>query len=433
MQLSLPITAQLEITEICNFRCQHCYRLDSDYQPDVVSDETVMAAARALAENKVFNIIITGGEPLTRPKLLEQLLEYFDKMDCNISINTNLTLLDDNFIEMFKKYSVRNLLVSCPSFDKEEYETITRTKRTHGFDRFKKNLAILSEAGIHYTINMVVNQLNKNSVYETAVFVKSLGSKSFGATPMALNPLYPRKDLLLTVDEVQHMLLELVRVQKELGLEIDVMEALPKCVIPEQLVQDGVFFTKRKCQAGITVCAVSAKGDVRPCTHNPKSYGNLIETPLKEIWQNMSAWRQMDFVPDECRNCQLVASCHGACRINAMTLNGSLKERDIWMQEPIKDAKLNKNTIELSPDTKLRLVKCKIKTRPETDGYTLVCGRNGRQVTVVNDEVLKLINIIGEKELTVSEIAKIGDTDADNPKVKSILRHLINHKLMKIC
>jgi radical SAM protein with 4Fe4S-binding SPASM domain len=250
---------------------------------------------------------------------------------------------------------------------------------------------------------------------------------------MALNPLYPRKDLLLTVDEVRDMLRTLVRVEKELGLEIDVMEALPKCVIPEELVSQGVFFTKRKCQAGITVCAVSSRGDVRPCTHNPKSYGNLLERDLKEIWKDMSAWRRMDFVPDECRECKLVASCHGACRINALTMNGSLKGRDIWTQKPVDEMRLFNPPIDLRPETRVRLVKCKMKTRPETDGYTLVCGRNGRQVTVVNDEVVKLINILGDKEVTVADIAKMGDVDADNPKVKSVIRHLINHKLMKLC
>ena len=433
MQLTLPVTAQLEITEICNFRCQHCYRLDSDYKPKNVPEETVMFCARELAENKVFNIILTGGEPLTRPRLLEQLLSYLESMDCNVSVNTNLTLLTQEYIDMFKKYNVRNLLVSCPSYDKNEYETITRTTNIHGFERFSDALKLLCDSGVHHTINMVVNQLNKDSVFKTAEFVKSIGSTSFGATPMALNPLYPREDLLLTADEVKNTLRELVRVREELGLSIDVMEALPKCVIPEEILQEGSFFTNRKCQAGLTVIAVSANGDVRPCAHNPKSYGNLIETPLKEVWKNMSSWRNMDYVPDDCKGCQLIAACHGACRINAVTINKNMKGRDIWMQKPLENINIKKNVIELEPDTKVRLVKCKLKTRPETDGYSLLCGRNGHQVTVVNDEVLKLIEMIGDKELTISEIASFGGTDADNPKVKSILRHLINRKLMLVC
>ena len=432
MQLLLPVTAQIEITDHCNFRCQHCYKIDSDYQPENVEDEKIMAIAQKLAENKVYNLILTGGEPMTHPRLLMQLVEYLTSMNCNLSVNTNLTLLTDELIDCFKKYNVRNLLVSCPSYDQEEYETITRTKRTHGYERFCDNLRKLSDSGLHYTINMVVNQLNKNSIYKTAEFVKSLGSKSFGATPMALNALYPRKDLLLNLNEVQNLLRTLIRVRDELNLEIDVMEALPKCAIPIDLVENGVFFTKRKCQAGLTVCAVSSNGDVRPCTHNTKSYGNILETPLTEIWENMREWRDMTFVPDECKECQLVSACHGACRINAVTMGNGMKGRDIWMQKTLKEVNLKKELIELKPETRLRLINCKLKYRKETDGYTLVFGRNGRQVVLVNDEVVKLIELIADKEMNVSEIAELGGTTAEDVNVQKILRHLISHRLMKV-
>jgi radical SAM protein with 4Fe4S-binding SPASM domain len=427
MELTLPITAQLEITEICNFRCQHCYRLDSDYKPDVAPDETVMAAARALAENKVFNIILTGGEPLTRPKLLESLLEYLADMDCNISINTNLTLLNEDFIEIFRKYQVRNLLVSCPSYDKDEYETITRTEKIHGFDKFKKNLALLSESGLHYTINMVVNQLNKGSVRKTAEFVKGLGATRFGATPMSLNPLYPRKDLLLSNEEVKDLLWTLKSIHDELGMEIDVMEALPKCAIPEEFVKEGLFFTKRKCQAGLSTAAISSNGDVRPCTHNPKSYGNMLETPLKEIWKTMSSWRDMTYIPTDCQDCALLSNCHGACRINALTMHGSLKDKDIWMTRRIEPEEVNKKTFvsELKPETKVRFMRVEWKVRKETDGFSLIFGRNGRQIAMVNDEVLALMENMGQKTMSVQEVAAMGDAEPDDKNLHRVLNHLI--------
>ena len=47
--LSLPLTAQLEITDFCNHRCIHCYNLDSTIEnrpARKVSDETVLACTQ---------------------------------------------------------------------------------------------------------------------------------------------------------------------------------------------------------------------------------------------------------------------------------------------------------------------------------------------------------------------------------------------------
>lgn len=432
MQLILPTTVQLEITENCNFRCQHCYRLEDAERHFVENpDDKVMEIARLLAEDQVYNIILTGGEPMTRPELLMKLTIFLSEHDCNVNVNSNITLLTEEIIDNFIKVDVRNILVSCPSGNPDEYNYITRTK---AFETFKKKLQMLTESGLHYSINMVVNQLNKDSVRMTAEFVKSLGATRFGATPMSLNPLYPRKDLLLTNDEVKQMLYTLKQIHDELGMDIDVMEALPKCAIPEEFVKEGLFFTKRKCQAGLSTAAISASGDVRPCTHNPKSYGNILETPLKEIWKTMSAWRDMTYIPDDCQNCALLSNCHGACRINAMTMNGSLKGKDIWMTRGIRPDEIIKKRFvsELKPETKVRFMRVDWKFRKESDGFNLIFGRNGRQIAMVNDEVLTLVKNMGEQTMSVREIAAMGDASPDDNNLHKVLNHLISRRIMTI-
>ena len=431
MQLKLPITVQLEITDNCNFRCQHCYRLeDAERRFKESDDERIMEIARRLAEDQVYNIILTGGEPLTRPDLLKRLVKFLNDADCNVNINTNLTLLTDDLIECFIENDVRNLLVSCPSGIPEEYNKITRTS---AFNVFEKNLRKLNESSIHHSINMVVNRMNVHSVRQTAEFVKECGSTRFGATPMSLNALYPRKDLLLSKKEVTDVLWELNAIHEELGMDIDVMEALPKCAVPRELVQKGLSFTRRKCQAGLTTAAISSNGDVRPCTHNPKSCGNMFERPLSEIWKDMSSWRDMTYVPEDCRDCALMSRCNGACRINALTMNGRLDARDIWMTEPIsKSETIRDGRPVLTPETQVRMMKTKLKFRNEGDGYKLVFGRNGRQVAMVNDEVVKLIDMIGDKTMSIREIAAMGDAEPENEKLTSVLRHLISRRIMKI-
>ena len=390
-----------------------------------------MKIAQILAEEQVYNIILTGGEPFTRPELLMNLTSYLSSKGCNVNINSNITLLTEKLIENFIETDIRNILVSCPSGYSDEYNTITKTK---AFEVFGKKLCMLNEAGIHNSVNMVVNRLNKDSVRMTAEFVKSCGSTRFGATPMSLNPLYPRKDLLLTNEEVRELLYTLKNINDELGMDIDVMEALPKCAIPKEFVTDGLFFTKRKCQAGLSTAAISSNGNVRPCTHNPKSYGNILETPLREIWKSMASWRDTTYIPEDCMKCSLLSNCHGGCRINALTLNGNLKSNDIWMTHKISQEEITWQQFvsKLKPETKVRLLRVEWKFRKETDDYTLIFGRNGRQIAMVNDEVLALMDNIGNNAMSVAEIAAMGDANPDDKNLHKVLNYLISRRIMTI-
>ena len=75
--LSLPLTAQLEVTDFCNHRCIHCYNLDSEIKNRPmrqVGDETVLKCAQTLIDNKIFGVIVTGGEPLIKKELTKQVI-----------------------------------------------------------------------------------------------------------------------------------------------------------------------------------------------------------------------------------------------------------------------------------------------------------------------------------------------------------------------
>ena len=107
--LSLPLTAQLEITDYCNHRCVHCYNLDSEVQnrpSRKVSDETVHACAQKLIDNQIFSVIVTGGEPLIKKELTKKVILLLKENHTKVALNTNLTLADDDFIQFLKEQKV---------------------------------------------------------------------------------------------------------------------------------------------------------------------------------------------------------------------------------------------------------------------------------------------------------------------------------------
>lgn len=352
--LSVPLTAQIEVTDFCNHRCVHCYNLDSDIANRPlrkVKDETVMACAQKLIDNGIFSVVISGGEPLIKKELTKKLIALFKGNNVQVHLNSNITLFDDDFIMFLSKTQV-GLLTSCPSAIASSFEKLT------GVDNyliFEKNIRKLVAAQVKFSVNMVITKENLHEIRATAKAMKDLGCKSFAATPMGLNMFYPRLDLLLSIQEVRDVINDLLWIEKNLGLYVDVMEALPKCVFSEKILSERHAFLNRKCQAGRTVISVSCNGDVRPCAHNPISYGNILKEDLKEIWAKMNVWRSSEYIPDDCKMCSWLNRCNGGCRTSSKTISGEWNSRDMWATTPLKMSPLPiSKPINLTPDSILQ-------------------------------------------------------------------------------
>ncbi len=431
--LSLPLTAQLEITDYCNHRCVHCYNLDSEVQnrpSRKVSDETVHACAQKLIDNQIFSVIVTGGEPLIKKELTKKVILLLKENHTKVALNTNLTLADDDFIQFLKEQKV-GVLTSCPSGEESSFAKLV------GIDNYKlfeSKIKKLVNAGVRFTVNMVVTKDNLHEVRLTAEKMKSLGCKSFAATPMGLNVEYPRLDLLLSVADVRKVIADLLWIEENLKMRVDILEALPKCVFPEDVLKSKHSFLNRKCQAGRTVIAVSCNGDVRPCAHNPYSYGNLLKEDLRNIWQQMSEWRSAKYVPEECKDCSWLNRCNGGCRTSAKVYSGDWDKKDMWCTGKLTmPAPRNEQPeIELQPDTQLQIVD-NIKIRHEDE--------NAYVIYNVTDDVYCMVNqtfhdfVVSLQELPITTFGELCckfDVLPDDKYINDAITFLINKKILKI-
>lgn len=394
--LSLPLTAQLEITDFCNHRCVHCYNLDSEVQnrpSRKVSDETVLACAQKLIDNKIFSVIVTGGEPLIKKELTKKVITLLKENDTRVALNTNLTLADDDFIQFLKDQKV-GVLTSCPSGENNSFAKLV------GIDNYKvfeSKVKKLVDAGVKCTVNMVVTKDNLHEIRLTAEKMKALGCKSFAATPMGLNVEYPRLDLLLSVEEVRKVVADLLWIEENLKMKVDILEALPKCVFQEEILKGKHHFLNRKCQAGRTVIAVSCNGDVRPCAHNPNPYGNLLKEDLRDIWKKMDDWRSTKYIPEECKGCTWLHRCNGGCRTSAKVFNGDWDKKDMWCTGRLMTTSSfnDKNEYVLLPDTQLQIVE-NVKVRREDEVAYLIYNATDDIYCVVNQTFYDFIAYLQE-------------------------------------
>jgi radical SAM protein with 4Fe4S-binding SPASM domain len=387
--------------------------------------------ARIIVENKIFSVTLTGGEPLTKPDLLFRLLSYFIKNDVNPSINTNLLLLDQSIIDELLKLVAGGLLVSCPSSDPKTYN-----KMTGGGDYsvFKRKLKLLVDSGISFSVNMVVNKNNINQIKATAIALKEIGIKSFGATPMGLVPGNSQYKQVLDKAEIIYLVNDLLWLKHELPLNVDIFTSLPKCSFPEEIYGKKLNFLNRSCQAGKSAITISNVGDIRPCSHSSEVYGNLLVEPFKNIYAKMEDWRALKNVPDECLECKVLRKCLGGCRVAAKATFGDCKSKDIWMGKPFINDPFSQDQGDIKKLKKINsdaviAISGKLRFRKEEKLYLIFTGN--KTITPINGEMFAFLEYLNKKgDIKVKDLADDISIDVKDKNFNRILQLLLHKKII---
>lgn len=330
--LSAPVTVQWELTPFCNERCVHCYnywRGPKSNEKLVISPETLTTYDRAsqeIVKNKVFQVTVTGGEPLS---VLKQAYPYIERLTENgvgISFNTNLTILTKERARLLKNLGVRSILTSLISSDPELNDELTNRPNTH--HDVSRGIRLALAEGFWVAVNMVVTKRNLFDIFSTAEYVKSLGVTAFSATKASTPINSPDfSEYALSREEFKFMINELLKVRRELGLHTDSLEFYPMCSFDTQEARD--FAGNRICNAGKTACTIGFDGLVRPCSHASQTYGSITEDDgLRGSWQRLQPWRTDEYTPQQCYMCPSRNRCRGGCRTEAFAIEGRLNAPD---------------------------------------------------------------------------------------------------------
>lgn len=428
--LKLPTHVQFEITDICNLRCRHCYHFDTDKMPksNDLDENIIVQLVQKLVDAKIYSLVITGGEPLIRPSTTIKVVEIAKEAGMFVSINTNLLLLTPDIAIKLKKLKIDSFLVSCPASDPDIYRQITRCGN---YSRLNSKLKLLIENGISCMVNMVVTPTNCQFIRSTATDMSKLGVKRFAATPASLNVEFPNYQELLNTHQINALLNDLRWCADNLGLEVDILEPLPKCFYPSWCWEKEYAFTKRTCQAGRMSVSISNIGDVRPCSHNPNVYGNLFQETLEDIWTKMSIYRN-EVTPAACKCCPTVLSCNGACRTNSLAITGLLNEPDRLMVGHIKLSS-KEETQEIIKDNSLVCFKGKLRWRQEGQNYSISSKNSGSNLIVINEEMFNFVLWLKESlPLTIEELLKNSVEDSDKESFMKIIKLLIRKEFVYI-
>ena len=331
--------AHWSITGACNLRCRHCFMSAPSAKHGVPSYEQIVSVADQLAECGVFQVGLTGGEPLTRKDFFD-IVDVLNERDIGIDcIYTNGWLVDEAFLDGLDKRGVHPPFqlsfdgVGCHDFLRGIPGAEERTLNA---------LRLLRDWGCSVNVSMCLHRGNGYTLRETVRLMASLGVRSL------------KVNAIMDLGEwAQPELAELKLMQEE---EFQLYEEyIPQYFeddAPLNITLAGAFryrrgsdewdsFDARACpvevEASVPACGVltecfyiGADGMVCPCmgmadtTYAP-NFPNLYETPLREILGdsefNRLCYASVAEVRDgsgKCRDCKFIDRCSGGCRNAAL-------------------------------------------------------------------------------------------------------------------
>ena len=327
--LSAPITVHIEITNACNEKCRHCYNFSrAEKKPtQIITQQDLENTIAELIKNKVMHIIVTGGEPMLALDKAVFLIEKSLDAGMSISLNSNMLIGTSTNLKVLYNAGVNHILTTLHSYKREVHDYITCTPGS--FESTIENIKGASKEGIRITVNTILNQFNKNDIYEIGKFVHQLGITKFlvnRTTPCSSNIQSLENDFQLEREETIKMFDTLLQLKKDFRLQVGTCRTVIQCLFDD--LEKYEDFVERGFSGGKRYVLLNVNGDAHACTADDTIYGNIHQIGLKRIWENMKAWRTMEYIPKECQACHLFDICDAGCRMIALHYTGHMNGCD---------------------------------------------------------------------------------------------------------
>jgi len=262
-----------------------------------------------------------------------------------------------------KDAGLNSAQVSLEAADADVHNQIVGNPRA--FEKTVQGVKNLKAAGIHTHTNTTINRYNRAHLYALIDFLADLGQeylsmnmvirtgdavnndklkitndKSQVSTPKIQNPKSEIESVEVGYQEIGELVLSLKKHTESRGMRFVWYSPVPYCLFNP--AQYGLG--SQSCAAADGLLSINPSGDVLPCSSFEQGLGNLLREDFQMIWNTRTAkyWRKKEFMPPDCRGCELANLCCGACPLywdqvgsfveiqNATPRHASVVEKAIW-------------------------------------------------------------------------------------------------------
>ncbi len=326
-------SVQWSITGRCNYKCRHCFMSAPDYHGEDLSLEQCTHILDELVENGIYNVSITGGEPLVNPHFYDILDGMRERGLMLDTIYSNSELVDDKLLDELEARDMHPAFHM--SFDGVRWHDWLRGVEG-AEETVVRKFKLLRERGYPTSSSMCLHRHNIGDLKENMDLLASLG-----LSHVKMNVASPtgrwknESEHFLTQDEANQAIIDYIPQYIADGMPvsaqfcgfIDINKERRKILIPYNKYGGNEGVEKGyACSAVTNSMYISPKGRVLPCmtlggTAIDPMFPSVLEKPLAEILSD-SYYRDMCLLKmhsciehnEKCRDCQYRLYCGAGCR-----------------------------------------------------------------------------------------------------------------------
>jgi MoaA/NifB/PqqE/SkfB family radical SAM enzyme len=328
--IDIPKAVIFEPTIKCNLNCQMCYQKQERIRgkKDLTLEEIKKIFLNLKKQNKIKKVSLIGAEVFMHPDIFE-IIAFLKKLNIKVYIQTNGTLLTKATVERLKK--LKNITGIGSSLDgKKELHNKIRG-RSDAFDKLFQAINLLKKY-FTITINTVIMNENIDQILEIAKLLKQTKVFNYSLQfEMAATPEEVEESGKLLGINISDFAVE-VKADNNFSFGLDeILNILKKLNQTKGLditIQPRIFNkypefylngTLRENQSNlyckdIHVIRINAQGEIIFCPFIKKSFGNLLEKKLEQIWNSQNF---RDFRVRLLKN-NLTPVCKRCCRLGSL-------------------------------------------------------------------------------------------------------------------
>lgn len=320
----IPINGSLELLPLCNMNCDMCYvRLDREemeQQGRLRTADDWITVGQQMKEAGVLFLLLTGGEPLLFPDFKRLYLELRN-MGFILTINTNGTLINEEWAAFFGKYIPRRINITLYGADAKEYERLCHYP--NGFERTIQGIRLLRKEKVDVKVSCSITRENRDSLKRMFKIGEELG------VPVHIDPY-----MMSVVRERKRPFSEQTRVMPEAAASAS-LEVL-KLQFPEDIIGQYVAQTIERvedptfprgdghisCLAGNCSFTINWQGEMRPCVVMSDPSVSVFERGFSEAWSEICKGVQNIKISPKCVTCKYKPICK-ICAAASLSETGS--------------------------------------------------------------------------------------------------------------
>ncbi len=147
----LPIGGTMELLPLCNMKCKMCYiqqtKDEIKNQGRMLSCDEWVEIAKSAKEAGVLFLLLTGGEPLMYPEF-KRLYTILTDMGFIITLNTNGTLINEEWADFFAERPCRRLNITIYGKDNKTYADLCHSP--FGYTQICRTIKLLKDRNIPF-------------------------------------------------------------------------------------------------------------------------------------------------------------------------------------------------------------------------------------------------------------------------------------------